>query len=144
MKHIIDKLLLINGINLIDDVKQVLKSVFILSSMVEILPPTFNEWQLCRTHEYDENYDSYTSVYTNEYGHRFVRNIYGMNTKNDRIGHMIYHSTTDGECIITYILKEIILQFVNIDNIYYNKTIIYKDEHGHYVSDIVPVYYFPK
>lgn len=144
MKHIINKLLLINDMALIEDVISIIKVTYIICSSITILPPTIEEWNKNKIIHNSLYHVTYS--YTNTYGIKFISIIGSVNnwTWSMCIDPII--SPISDFYDIIYIINNIAINVdfeklnINCKHVWYNKKCFYDDYHS---NNIVPVYYFP-
>lgn len=127
MYHIINKLLLINNINLIGDIIKLLKEYYIMCSAVIISPPRPEEWN---NNNKSELKMSNGIVFKLLYTHRW--NWY-----------TCIHSYF-GSYSVIYRIDNNTTVYTNLTDFWYNKNTCYKDNVGDDCCDyLMPMYYFP-
>lgn len=138
MKHIIDKLLLISKINLVADITNIIKRLFIISSAIMILPPSDKDWK-------QSVFCGFGPVYTNPNGYKFYRNSIGKGTECMNIIRGVTLSKEQRMLGVTYDLSYEIMTLrfkesnINCNNIWFDDK-LFTYNHS---SNIAPLYHFP-
>jgi hypothetical protein len=131
MDIVIEKLSIISDIDLVDDVKSIIKNVWLKIEYIIILPPTFEEW-----HKLLNNKGEWGCTYVDINGISFNRIFNTGEYLNHYIGKIFTFYKIN--CISLAVMYG--SNNIKYENIWYDKKSF--DQTGN-SNIIVPIYYFP-